>query len=83
MIPVESARGTIWGQGLVASDKWDSYIDIEDTLSGIDITRRIGVASIDDTVYINKTSLELEGITWGYLEDSELTWGEVEDDHLW
>ena len=117
MIPVESARGTIWGQGLVASDKWDGYIDIEDTLSGIDITRRIGVASftddlivepitphevdaedtitgiditrrigvasIDDTVYINKTSLELEGITWGYLEDSELTWGEVEDDHLW
>ena len=116
-IPVENIRGTIWGQGLVSSEKWDGYIDVEDTIggiditrrielatftddlevepiaphevdaedtiSGIDITRRIGVASIDDTVYINKTSLELEGITWGELEDAELTWGEVEEEHLW
>lgn len=116
-VPMENARGTIWGQGLVAIGIWDGYIDVEDTISGIDITRRIGVATftddldvdiitpqeaeptdtisgiditrriavaeIDDTVYMNKTSLELEEITWGDLEDAELTWGEVEEAHLW
>lgn len=51
-IPVENARGTIWGQGLVASDKWDGYIDIEDTIGGIDITRRIAVATFTDDVEV-------------------------------
>ena len=51
-IPVENARGTIWGQGLVASDKWDGYIDLEDTIGGIDITRRIAVATFTDDVEV-------------------------------
>ena len=49
-IPIEGARGTIWGQGLVASDKWDGYIDAEDTIDLIDITRRISLATIADSL---------------------------------
>ena len=49
-VPIEGARGTIWGQGLVASDKWDGYIDAEDTIDLIDITRRISLATITDSL---------------------------------
>ena len=35
VIPVENARGTIWGQGLVASDKWNGFIDVEDRIGAI------------------------------------------------
>lgn len=52
-IPVENARGTIRGQGLVASEKWDGYIDVEDTLTGIDISRRILVASFTDSLDVD------------------------------
>lgn len=46
-VPAEHARGTIWGQGLVAISKWDGYIDCEDTVA----TFRLGsinVADFDD-----------------------------------
>lgn len=56
-------------------------ISVEDTIDGIDITRRINVAEFDDTVYMNKTSIFYEGITWAEL--AELDWGEVADRHLW
>lgn len=34
-VPIENARGTIWGQGLVASDKWNGFIDVEDEVGAI------------------------------------------------
>lgn len=34
-VPIENARGTIWGQGLVASDKWNGFIDVEDEIGAI------------------------------------------------
>lgn len=37
VIPVENARGTIWAQGLVATDKWDGYIDAEDVFGVIEL----------------------------------------------
>lgn len=113
-IPVENARGTIWGQGLVASEKWDGYIDLEDTFSAIEldsisvstftdtfdvdtviphspeaedefsaisIEDNIDVAEFVEVVYVNKTSLFIEGYTWADL--LEMDWGEVLDNHLW
>ena len=47
-IPVENARGTIWGQGLVASEKWDGYIDLEDTFSAIGLDS-INIITFTDT----------------------------------
>lgn len=44
-VPVESARATIWGQGLVTNSVWDGFIDAEDTFNGISIDDSI---SIDD-----------------------------------
>lgn len=35
IVPIENARGTIWGQGLVASDKWNGFIDVEDEVGAI------------------------------------------------
>lgn len=40
----EQARGTVWGQGLVASDKWDGYIDAEDVLRPL---------SLDDSITLD------------------------------
>ena len=51
-VPARSIQAMIWGQGLVASDKWDGYIDLEDTIGGIDITRRIAVATFTDDVEV-------------------------------
>lgn len=51
-IPAECARGTIWGQGLVATNKWDGYIDVEDTIGLIDITRRIEFISFTDDLEV-------------------------------
>ena len=47
IIPEEQARGTVWAQGLVATDKWDGYIDAEDSLQAIPL-HRIGVATFTD-----------------------------------
>lgn len=44
-VPIEHARATIWGTGLVALHSWDGFIDAEDTFSGIQINDSI---SIDD-----------------------------------
>lgn len=46
-IPAEHARGTIWGQGLVATNKWDGYIDVEDTILGIQLDN-IGISTFDE-----------------------------------
>jgi len=108
------ARGTIWGQGLVAVGTWDGYIDVEDTLSAISLDS-IGVDTftaevecevivphdieVEDTItavnldsievdtfeaimYVNKTSLIDEQITWGQLKDDE-SWADVKDKHVW
>lgn len=113
-VPIESARGTIWGQGLVAVGTWDGYIDVEDTLSAIsldsigvdtftaeaeceiivphdiEVEDTIGAVNLDsievDTfgaiMYVNKTSLIDEQITWGQLKDNE-SWADVKDNHTW
>lgn len=52
-IPIESARGTIWGQGLLASDKWDGYIDCEDTITAIPINDSIAVATFTDSLEVD------------------------------
>lgn len=57
----EQARGTIWGQGLVASDKWDGYIDAEDRISAIPIDDSISLAPFTDEA-------ELELVEWINIE---------------
>lgn len=51
-VPIEHARGTIWGTGLVALHSWDGFIDVEDTVGLIDITRRIGFISFSDDLEV-------------------------------
>lgn len=113
-INAEESRAAIWGQGLVAVDVWDGYIDLEDTFSGIGLESisvstftdtfdvdtvtphspeaedefsaisledNIDVAEFFEVVYINRTSLFIEGYTWADL--LEMDWGEVFDNHLW
>lgn len=61
-VPVESARGTIWGQGLVAVGVWDGYVDVEDRFGSIQL-RRIGLASFNDSMtaeVIAPIDIELE-----------------------
>lgn len=113
-INAEESRAAIWGQGLVAVDVWDGYIDLEDTFSGIGLESisvstftdtfdvdtvtphspeaedefsaisledNIDVAEFFEVVYVNRTSLFIEGYTWADL--LEMDWGEVFDNHLW
>lgn len=56
IIPVENARGTVWAQGLVATEKWDGYIDAEDTVGEIDIADDLSMLMFID-------SAELDTIT--------------------
>lgn len=51
-IPVENARGTVWGQGLVALTAWDGFIDIEENMVMIPLDS-ILVASFDGDVEID------------------------------
>lgn len=51
-IDPEQARGTIWGQGLVATDKWDGYIDAEDALTPLGIDDSIELAAFTDAAII-------------------------------
>ena len=46
-VPMEHARGTIWGQGLVAITAWSGFIDAEDTIGAIPLDD-IGVAGFTD-----------------------------------
>lgn len=59
-IPVENARGTIWGQGLVASTKWDGYIDVEDTVGAIQLDSIGFVSFLEDLDVDTDTPLEGE-----------------------
>jgi hypothetical protein len=52
-IDAENSRAAIWGQGLVSAKAWDGYIDLEDTITGIDISRRISVASFTDSLDVD------------------------------
>lgn len=51
-IDAENARAAVWGQGLVSVKAWDGYIDVEDALGLIDITRRIGFISFSDELEV-------------------------------
>lgn len=46
-IPQGHARGTVWGQGLVAIGAWDGFIDVEDTILGIQLDS-IGISTFDE-----------------------------------
>lgn len=59
-IPVENARGTIWGQGLVASTKWDGYIDVEDTVGAVQLDSIGFVTFLEDLDVDTDTPLEGE-----------------------
>lgn len=52
VVPVENARGTIWGQGLVASDKWNGFIDVEDEVGAIPLDS-ILVATFTDACSVS------------------------------
>lgn len=51
-VPIEQARGTVWGQGLVALTAWDGFIDIEENMVMIPLDS-ILVASFDGDVEID------------------------------
>lgn len=55
--------------------------ECEDEFSAISLEDNIDVAEFVEVVYVNKTSLFLEGYTWADL--LEMDWGEVFDNHLW
>ena len=48
VVPIENARGTIWGQGLVATDKWNGFIDCEDTFDAIQLDNILVAAFTDE-----------------------------------
>lgn len=76
----EQARGTIWGQGLVALTAWDGFIDIEEAMSVIPLDS-ITVATFTDACSIaaqepiainiadQLTSIELDSIDVAEFED--------------
>lgn len=56
------ARACLWGQGLVASDKWDGYVEFEEELQLIDFsTAGFEIDTIEDELSVSKNSYpELE-----------------------
>lgn len=55
----EQARGTVWGQGLVATNKWDGYIDAEDVLKPISLDDSITVDPFLDEATVTMPELVL------------------------
>lgn len=55
--------------------------ECEDEFSAISLEDNIDVAEFFEVVYVNRTSLFIEGYTWADL--LEMDWGEVFDNHLW
>lgn len=51
-VPVENARGTIWGQGLVTNAAWDGYIDAEDIIHAVKIDDNITVAVFSEEIEV-------------------------------
>lgn len=52
-VPIEHARATIWGTGLVALHAWDGFIDAEDRFSPIDIDDSITLMPFYDDVEVD------------------------------
>ena len=52
-VPVEHARGTIWGTGLVALHSWNGFIDAEDTFGLIGMNDSIGIMQFWDMVTVD------------------------------
>lgn len=79
-IPQGHARGTVWGQGLVAIGAWDGFIDVEDTVTAIPLDS-IYVATFTDAVSVEAqipiainiadqlTSITLDSIDVAQFED--------------
>lgn len=79
-IPQGHARGTVWGQGLVAIGAWDGFIDVEDTVTAIPLDS-IYVAMFTDAVSVEAqipiainiadqlTSITLDSIDVAEFED--------------
>ena len=51
-VPIENARGTIWGQGLVTNAAWDGYIDAEDIIHAVKIDDNITVAVFSEEIEV-------------------------------
>lgn len=51
-VPIEHARGTIWGTGLVALHSWNGFIDAEDTFGLIGMNDSIGIMQFWDVVTV-------------------------------
>lgn len=51
-VPIEHARGTIWGTGLVALHSWNGFIDAEDTFGLIGMNDSIGIMQFWDMVTV-------------------------------
>lgn len=52
-VPIEHARGTIWGTGLVALHSWNGFIDAEDTFGLIGMNDSIGIMQFWDMVTVD------------------------------
>ena len=64
-----------------AATDYPETIEPEDTFGTIPIDDGIEVAPFTDIIYIDKTSLYYEGITWGDIQAD--LWQEVKDEHVW
>lgn len=49
VIPADNCRATIYGQGLVATDEWDGYIDFEENISGLMFTS-VSVSPVTESI---------------------------------
>ena len=56
-------------------------IEVEDTITAVNLDS-IEVDTFEAIMYVNKTSLIDEQITWGQLKDHE-SWADVKDNHTW
>ena len=53
-----NARAVISGQGLVATDEWDGYINVSDKLVAVDIGSSLTVSDMADSVTIRKLDVD-------------------------
>ena len=82
LIPIDDGIevAQFWEEVTAAAD-YPETIEPEDTVGAIPINDGIEVAPFTDIIYIDKTSLYYEGITWGDIQAD--LWQEVKDEHVW
>lgn len=68
-IDVQNVHAMIWGQGLVASDKWDGYIECEGNLAEFDLATSINAV---DAFYGTADVRVIENIDLSFDDEAEL-----------